>query len=72
MCDISSGTHIFELLDRAPAIRPGVGVALDPKRMGPLQFENILLPYAKRGQRARRLQPRSLSRRKCGNGVRHF
>ena len=41
MHGIGAGTRIFELLDRVPAIQPGVGVELDPKRTGPLQLENI-------------------------------
>ena len=48
MRGIGAGTRIFELLDRAPAIRPGVGVALDPKRTGPLRFENIMFSYPTR------------------------
>jgi putative ABC transport system ATP-binding protein len=48
MRGIGAGTRIFELLDRAPAVRPGVGVALDPKRTGPLRFENIMFSYPTR------------------------
>ena len=48
MRGIGAGTRIFELLDRAPAIRPGVGVELDPKRTGPLRFENIMFSYPTR------------------------
>jgi ABC-type multidrug transport system fused ATPase/permease subunit len=45
---IGAGTRIFELLDRAPAIRPGVGIALDLKRTGLLRFENIMSSYPTR------------------------
>ncbi|KAI9452277.1 P-loop containing nucleoside triphosphate hydrolase protein [Lactarius psammicola] len=48
MRGIGAGTRIFELLDRSPAIQPGVGVALDPKRTGPLRFENITFSYPTR------------------------
>ncbi len=48
MRGIGAGTRIFELLDRSPAIQPGVGVALDPKRTGPLRFENIMFSYPTR------------------------
>jgi len=48
MRGVGAGTRIFELLDRTPAIRPGVGVALDPKRTGPLRFENIMFSYPTR------------------------
>ncbi|KAF8263750.1 hypothetical protein EI94DRAFT_1874774 [Lactarius quietus] len=37
MRGVGSGTRIFELLDRTSSIQPGVGVALDPKRTGPLR-----------------------------------
>ncbi|KAN0137900.1 ABC transporter type 1, transmembrane domain containing protein [Lactarius tabidus] len=50
MRGIGDGTRIFELLDRAPAIRPGVGVALDPKRTGPLRFEKIMSSYPTRSE----------------------
>ncbi|KAH9055376.1 P-loop containing nucleoside triphosphate hydrolase protein [Lactarius vividus] len=48
MRGIGAGTRIFELLDRSPAIQPGVGVELDPKRTGPLRFENITFSYPTR------------------------
>ena len=48
MRGVGAGTRIFELLDRTPAIRPGVGVALDPTRTGPLRFENIMFSYPTR------------------------
>jgi ABC-type multidrug transport system fused ATPase/permease subunit len=48
MRGIGAGTRIFELLDRTPAIQPGVGVVLDPKRSGPLRFENITFSYPTR------------------------
>jgi putative ABC transport system ATP-binding protein len=48
MRGIGAGTRIFELLDRAPAIQPDVGVVLDPKRSGPLRFENITFSYPTR------------------------
>ena len=43
-----AGTRIFELLDRTPAIQPGMGVAIDPKRTGPLRFENVAFSYPTR------------------------
>jgi ABC-type multidrug transport system fused ATPase/permease subunit len=48
MRGIGAGTRIFELLDRTPAIQPGVGVKLDPARSGPLRFENITFSYPTR------------------------
>ncbi|KAI0301675.1 P-loop containing nucleoside triphosphate hydrolase protein [Multifurca ochricompacta] len=48
MRGIGAGTRIFELLDRTSAIRPGVGVALDPTRSGTLKFENITFSYPTR------------------------
>ena len=48
MRGLGAGTRIFELLDRTPAIQPGVGVALDPKRVGPLRFEKIKFSYPTR------------------------
>ena len=48
MRGLGAGTRIFGLLDRTPAIQPGVGVALDPKRIGPLRFENIMFSYPTR------------------------
>jgi ABC-type multidrug transport system fused ATPase/permease subunit len=48
MRGIGAGTRIFELLDRTPAIKPGVGMVLDPKRSGPLRFENITFNYPTR------------------------
>jgi ABC-type transport system involved in cytochrome bd biosynthesis fused ATPase/permease subunit len=48
MRGIGAGTRIFELLDRTPAIQPGVGVALGPKRTGLLRFENITFSYPTR------------------------
>ncbi|KAI0288713.1 P-loop containing nucleoside triphosphate hydrolase protein [Russula brevipes] len=48
MRGIGAGTRIFELLDRAPAVQPGVGVVLDPARSGPLRFENITFSYPTR------------------------
>ena len=48
MRGIGAGTRIFEILDRTPAIQPGVGVALDPKRIGLLRFENITFNYPTR------------------------
>jgi ABC-type multidrug transport system fused ATPase/permease subunit len=48
MRGIGAGTRIFELLDRTPAIQPGVGVVLDPTRTGPLRFENIAFSYPTR------------------------
>jgi ABC-type multidrug transport system fused ATPase/permease subunit len=47
MRGIGAGTRIFELLDRTPAIRPGVGVALDPNAPV-LRFENIMFSYPTR------------------------
>ena len=41
MRGIGAGQRIFELLDRQPAIPPGVGVALPPWRTGVLRFENL-------------------------------
>ncbi|KAH9066008.1 P-loop containing nucleoside triphosphate hydrolase protein [Lactarius deliciosus] len=48
MRGIGAGSRIFELLDRSPAIQPGVGVELDPKHTGPLRFENITFSYPTR------------------------
>ncbi|KAH8985538.1 P-loop containing nucleoside triphosphate hydrolase protein [Lactarius akahatsu] len=48
MRGIGAGSRIFELLDRSPAIQPGVGVQLDPKHTGPLRFENITFSYPTR------------------------
>lgn len=48
MRGVGAGTRIFELLGRTPAIQPGVGVTLDPKRSGPLRFENIMFSYPTR------------------------
>ncbi|KAH9957683.1 P-loop containing nucleoside triphosphate hydrolase protein [Russula dissimulans] len=48
MRGIGAGTRIFELLDRTPAVQPGVGVLLDPARSGPLRFENITFSYPTR------------------------
>jgi len=48
MRGIGAGTRIFELLDRAPAVQPGVGVVLDPARSGPLRFENVTFSYPTR------------------------
>lgn len=48
MRGIGAGTRIFELLDRTPAVQPGVGVVFDPARTGPLRFENITFSYPTR------------------------
>ncbi len=48
MRGIGAGTRIFELLDRKPAVQPGVGVPLDPKSTGVLRFENITFSYPTR------------------------
>ncbi|KAH9014750.1 P-loop containing nucleoside triphosphate hydrolase protein [Lactarius pseudohatsudake] len=48
MRGVGAGTRIFELLDRSPAIQPGVGAELDPKHTGPLRFENITFSYPTR------------------------
>ena len=45
MRGVGAGQRIFELLDRQPVIRPGVGVPLDPKRTGILRFEGVAFEY---------------------------
>ncbi|KAI0312186.1 P-loop containing nucleoside triphosphate hydrolase protein, partial [Amylostereum chailletii] len=45
MRGIGAGQRIFELLDRTPAIRPGVGVPLDPSRRGTVRFEGVAFEY---------------------------
>lgn len=45
MRGIGAGQRIFELLDRRPAIPPGVGVELPRWRTGVLRFENVGFSY---------------------------
>ncbi|VDC03008.1 unnamed protein product [Peniophora sp. CBMAI 1063] len=48
MRGIGAGQRIFELLDRRPAIPPGVGVVLPHWRTGVLRFENVGFSYPSR------------------------
>ncbi|KZT04839.1 uncharacterized protein LAESUDRAFT_703148 [Laetiporus sulphureus 93-53] len=48
MRGVGAGERIFELLDRAPAIPPDVGLDVDPARRGPVRFEGISFQYPTR------------------------
>ena len=41
MRGIGAGERIFEVLDRRPAIPPGVGIPLERTRVGRVRFENV-------------------------------
>ncbi|KAG0701863.1 hypothetical protein DFH29DRAFT_1049286 [Suillus ampliporus] len=48
MRGIGAGMHIFELLDRTPAILPHGGIKVDPSRYRMVRFENIAFEYPSR------------------------